>query len=82
LFKIQNKFDLVFNSDSLTEIDALNQKKYVNLIINNTKFFYSINHESNNTTVTNLFLKTNITEYDKTLYWLRRGYLEEQFKFK
>ena len=82
LFKNNEKFDLIFNCDSLTEIDVLNQKKYINFIKDNTNFFYSINHESNNKTVTNLFSKTNFIEYDKKLYWLRKGYLEEYFRFK
>ena len=42
LFKNNNKFDLVFNSDSLTEIDFLNQKNYCNFIYNNLNFFIQL----------------------------------------
>ena len=81
LFNNKTKYDLVFNSDSLTEIDYLTQNKYIDFIKKNANYFYSINHESNKEKVTNLFSKVNIREYDKNLYWLRKGYLEEHFKF-
>ena len=81
LFKDDNNFDLVFNSDSITEIDMLTQKKYVNFIKKNTKYFYSINHESNKNKVIDLFDNFKIDEIERNLYWLRKGYLEEHFKF-
>ena len=84
LFDSNEKFDLVFNSDSLTEIDFKNQKKYTNFIKNNSKNFYSINHERNKHTVFNLMnslSSKNRFIYSKNIYWMRRGYLEEIFKF-
>ena len=81
LFKDNNNFDLVFNSDSITEIDMLTQKKYVNFIKVNSKYFYSINHESNTNKVIDLFDNFKIDETERNLYWLRKGYLEEHFKF-
>ena len=81
LFDNKIKYDLVFNSDSFTEIDSLNQKKYVNFIKENTKYFYSINHESNKNKVIDLFSKINTKEFYRNLYWLRKGFLEEHFKF-
>lgn len=81
LFKDDKNFDLVFNSDSITEIDILTQKKYVNFIKENTKYFYSINHESNKNKVIDLFDNCKIDEIERNLYWLRKGYLEEHFKF-
>ena len=57
LFNEKKIYDLVFNSDSITEIDTINQKKYVNFITENTKYFYSINHESNKNKVCKLFHK-------------------------
>jgi len=79
LFSNNIKYDLVFNSDSFTEIDINNQKKYSDYIIKNSKFFFSINHESNKNKVTEFFPKKNIKIYEKNLYWLRKGYLEENF---
>jgi putative sugar O-methyltransferase len=81
LFNNKISFDLVFNSDSLTEIDDENQKKYVNLIKESTKYFYSINHESNKNKVADLFSNIKTKYYDKNLYWMRKGYLEEHFLF-
>jgi hypothetical protein len=81
LFDKNVKYDLIFNSDSITEIDSINQNKYINFIKENAKYFYSINHESNKNRVNDLFSNTNILEVEKNLYWLRRGYLEEHFKF-
>ncbi|CAO6124498.1 Putative sugar O-methyltransferase [Candidatus Pelagibacterales bacterium] len=81
LFNKNIKYDLIFNSDSITEIDSVNQNKYINFIKKNAKYFYSINHESNKNRVNGLFSNTNILEVEKNLYWLRRGYLEEHFKF-
>tara|TARA_Y100001935_G_C17290730_1_gene503147 strand:+ start:646 stop:1773 length:1128 start_codon:yes stop_codon:yes gene_type:complete len=82
LFNNEEKYDLVFNSDSFTEIDTLSQVKYVNFISEKTKYFYSINHECNKNKVSDLFSKKKINEFKKNLYWLRKGYLEEHFKFR
>lgn len=72
---------MIFNSDSITEIDSISQKKYVKFIKEKAKYFYSINHESNKNKVKDLFSEANASEYDRDLYWLRKGYLEEHFKF-
>ena len=72
---------MIFNSDSITEIDSITQNKYVNFIKENAKYFYSINHESNKNKVYDLFSEVSLAEFDKSLYWLRKGFLEEHFKF-
>jgi hypothetical protein len=74
-------YDLIFNADSLTEIDSDTQKKYINSFLSRTKLFYSINHESNLLTVNSHF-NNNYKSYSRNLYWLRRGYVEEIFSFK
>ncbi len=81
LFSKNFKFDLVFNSDSFTEIDLINQKKYEKYLLKNSKIFFSINHENNNYRVRDFFKNINSLNYSRNLYWLRRGYVEEQFKF-
>ncbi len=81
LFSKNLKFDLVFNSDSFTEVDLINQKKYEQYIIKNSKIFFSINHENNDKKVHNFFKNVNSSNYSRNLYWLRRGYIEEKFKF-
>ena len=55
LFNNEEKYDLVFNSDSFTEIDTLSQIKYVDFISEKTNYFYSINHECNKIKVSGLF---------------------------
>jgi len=79
LFSKDLKYDLVFNSDSFTEIDYLNQKKYAIYIKKNSKIFFSINHEYNEYKVTDFFKTNNGKKYYKNLYWLRKGYVEELF---
>ncbi len=81
LFSNNVKFDLVFNSDSFTEIDFINQKKYQKYLKKNSKIFLSINHENNHYKVSDYFDTKNPNKYSKNLYWLRRGYVEEIFKF-
>ncbi len=81
LFSNNMKFDLVFNSDSFTEIDYENQKKYEKYLERNSKIFFSINHENNHYKVSDFF-KKNSSQYSRDLYWLRRGYVEEQFIFQ
>jgi len=81
LFMNTLKFDLVFNSDSFTEIDLINQNKYKKYILKNSKIFYSINHENNKFRVRDFFKKINSLNYSRNLYWLRKGYVEEIFKF-
>lgn len=81
LFSNHIKFDLVFNCDSFTEIDFKNQKKYQKYLQKNSKIFYSINHEYNRYKVGDFFKTKNLTEYSRNLYWLKRGYVEEKFKF-
>ena len=81
LFSKNIKFDLVFNSDSFTEIDFANQKKYEKYLKKNTKIFLSINHEYNKYKVSDFFDTKNLNKYSRNLYWLRKGYVEEQFGF-
>ena len=81
LFSNKIKFDLVFNSDSFTEIDYVNQKKYEKYLKKNSKVFFSINHENNLYKVSDFFKKIDSSKYSRDLYWLRRGYVEEKFRF-
>ena len=67
LFSNDVTFDLVFNSDSFTEIDFTNQKKYHKYLKKNSKIFFSINHENNYFKVSDYFDSKNIYEYSKNL---------------
>ena len=81
LFSNKIKFDIVFNADSFTEIDLKNQKKYKKFLEKNSKIFFSINHEYNKYNVNSFFKKKNILDNTRSLYWLKRGYVEELFRF-
>ena len=82
LFRSKKKYDLVFNSDSFTEIDEKNQKKYLDYIKRYCKHFYSINHEANPNSVNDLSLSKNFKNLSRNIYWLRKGYLEEFFEIR
>tara|TARA_B100000579_G_scaffold408708_1_gene397063 strand:+ start:527 stop:1687 length:1161 start_codon:yes stop_codon:yes gene_type:complete len=81
LFSKNIFFDIVFNSDSLVEIDHEFQKKYVKYITQNTNYFISINHECLKFSVYDLFSKTKYKKYQKSLFPLEKGYVEEIFEF-
>lgn len=76
------KFDLVVNVDSLTEMSPETAKKYVNAISLATPCLLSINHEFNPFTVRELLGSlTNVREYSREPYWLRKGYVVEIVHF-
>ena len=81
LLSNNNYFDIVFNSDSFVEIDYENQKNYVDYIKKNSNLFFSINHESLNFSVFELFRETKYKKYQKSLFPLEKGYVEEIFEF-
>ena len=82
IFSNKIRFDLIFNSDSFTEIDYKNQRRYKEYILRNSKIFFSINHEYNHYKVSDFFKTKNLDQYTRNLYWLKRGYVEEKFKYK
>lgn len=73
-----DKFDIVVNVDSLTEMSFDTAKRYVNAISTATPCLLSINHEFNQFTVRELLGSlTNVREYSREPYWLRKGYVVE-----
>lgn len=79
--KNNEKYDIILNVDSLTEMSEKMANIYLKNFINKTKWFLSINHESNSFTVNNLIKK--IPEYkliSKSRSWIRKGYKEELYK--
>ena len=70
------KHALVINIDSLTEIDSDTAKHYVSLIKKHSKLFYSVNHERNKFTVSELFQAIDAPPIFRTMsHW--NGYVEE-----
>jgi len=71
-------FDAVLNSDSMTEIGEEVAKDYAGYIQKHSPIFLSINHEANSFRVGSVF---NQPPLYRSPYWLRRGYVEELYKF-
>ena len=81
-------FDLVLNQDSFPEINEDIVRGYLEWMATSTKFFLSINHESQ-PRGTGEVLQNNVAAllqdiggYDRRLrqpYWLRRGYVMELY---
>lgn len=73
-----DKYDIIINVDSLTEMDEVIAKDYVDAILNRTGVFVSINHEANSFTVRDLMAKKGeLGQMTRTPYWLREGYVHE-----
>ena len=72
------KYDLVLNVDSLPEMGEPTAKGYIDLITQNSNHFISINHEDNERgfSVNSL---CNMKKVCRFPFWLRRGYLWEEF---
>ncbi len=71
-----DRYDLVINVDSLTEIGRTSAEEYWTAIKSRSSIFLSINHEANEFTVAQL-----MQGGDRSPYWMRRGYVEEIAKF-
>jgi hypothetical protein len=80
LYKNNIDYKLVVNCDSLTEINLNIAKKYISKILK-SKYFLSINHESNKFTVNSLIKNNKFINYERNLYWLRKGYIKEFYQF-
>jgi hypothetical protein len=78
MFSGTPSFDLVVNADSLTEMSAEDASHYISFVAEGRSAILSINHESNEKTVTMLADNVLRREY-RCPYWLRSGYVEELF---
>jgi hypothetical protein len=70
------RFDLVMNVDSLTEMDRATALEYLEMVRAHSDMFLSINHEGNHFTITELLSHMGMKSY-RSKYWLRAGYVEE-----
>ncbi len=73
-----NRYTLVVNVDSLTEIGRAAAEQYREAIIRQAPTFLSINHEANEFTVDQLI---GAHRAYRMPYWMRRGYVEELYRF-
>ena len=75
------KYDVVLNCDSLTEIGIDPAREYIKKIIASAKFFLSINHEGNEFTIRELAAEFGeLKLISRNRSWVRSGYVEELYE--
>jgi hypothetical protein len=75
-----DRYDLVVNVDSLTEMAPDTARAYCKAIKARAGTFLSINHEHNPFTVSDICAELGMVADSRTPYWLRRGYVDEVFR--
>lgn len=69
-------YDAVLNVDSMTEMNLNSAKEYCSVMKDKTKYFLSINHETNPFTVSSICTMKKISRHP---FWLRKGYVFEEY---
>ena len=79
--KSNEKYDLVLNVDSLTEIGVEATRGYLSVIAKRAKYFFSINHENNEFSISDVVQEfEGFQLISRNRSWVRRGYVEELYK--
>ncbi len=78
-FEVSDRYDLVLNVDSMTELSPESAHNYCQAIKERAGMFLSINHETYPQTVANIAASVGMPSATRTPYWMRPGYLEELF---
>jgi hypothetical protein len=74
------QFDLVVNSDSMTEFGRDMATRYLRRVAERSALFFSVNHEANEFRVCDLCRESGTFESaQRSPYWPRPGYVEEVF---
>ena len=77
------RYDLVVNVDSFTEMAPHTARRYVDDAVRQCRRVLSINHEHNAHRMFDLFAThPRLLNVTRAPYWLRRGYVEELATFK
>ena len=80
---LKERFGVVLNVDSMTEMGEDVALHYVQWIASNADIFLSINHEANVITIPSLARRIfGTVEYRRFPYWMRPAYIEEIFRMK
>ena len=82
LDELSHDFDLILNVDSFTEMSADAMNGYWDFILKATPRFLSINHDENERSVADLYRDRPDIKVTRYPYWMRRGYVEEDFNLK
>ena len=72
-------YDVVVNVDSLTEMARPTARAYCEAIKVRGRLFVSINHELNPFTVRDVCAEAGMKMLTRTPYWMRRGYVDEEY---
>ncbi len=78
LFATGDRFDIMLNTDSLTEMPLETATRYAQIAMDRAGKLLSINHEANDLLVHELAPLRGRSLY-RGSYWLRSGYVEELF---
>lgn len=77
-----DRYDLIVNIDSMTEFAPEAAHSYLKRIADASPLFLSINHENNAETMAEMFASLpSAVDVQRSLYWMRRGYVEEIARF-
>lgn len=79
---VEGAFDVIINTDSLTEMSRANARSYWNFAKERCRIFLSINHEANPFTFRDIYTEDGPLKVERHSYWMRRGYVEEVSWFK
>jgi hypothetical protein len=74
-----DRYDVVLNADSLTELAPETAAAYCEAFRDRANIFLSINHEINPFTVHKMYAAIARPAVSRTPYWMRAGYVEEIF---
>jgi hypothetical protein len=75
-----DRYDIVANVDSLTEIGVEFVRAYCSAIRKRAGVFLSINHETNPFTVREVCGELGMLPSSRAPYWMRSGYVEEIYR--
>jgi SAM-dependent methyltransferase len=76
------RYDLIVNADSMTELAPEVARGYLEKIGRSSPLFLSINHEVNPETMNGMLADLrSVVDTRRSLYWMRRGYVEEIVRF-
>jgi hypothetical protein len=74
-----DRYDLVLNTASLTELEPETASAYGEAFRDRANIFLSINHEVNPFTVHKLYAAIARPPVSRAAYWMRSGYVKEIF---
>jgi len=78
-FEAKDRYDIVLNADSLTELDPKIANAYGEAIRSRADVFLSMNHETNSFTVQEICRAVGMSNVSRTPYWMRLDMSKRSF---